>query len=37
MNGILIVDKPSGITSYQVVKKVKNIFKTSKVGHGGNL
>jgi len=37
MNGILIVDKPSGITSYQVVKKVRNIFKTSKVGHGGTL
>lgn len=37
MDGILIVDKPRGITSYQVVKKVKKILKTEKIGHGGTL
>lgn len=37
MDGILIVDKPSGITSYQVVAKVKKILKAAKVGHGGTL
>ncbi len=37
MDGILIIDKPSGITSYQVVKKVKKTFKATKVGHGGTL
>jgi tRNA pseudouridine55 synthase len=37
MDGILIIDKPSGITSYQVVKRVKKVFKSSKVGHGGTL
>jgi len=37
MDGILIIDKPSGITSYQVVKKVKKTLKATKVGHGGTL
>lgn len=37
MDGILIVDKPGGITSYQVVAKVKKILKARKVGHGGTL
>ncbi len=37
MDGILIIDKPSGMTSYQVVKKVKKTFKATKVGHGGTL
>jgi tRNA pseudouridine55 synthase len=37
MNGILIVDKPSGCTSYQVVKRVQKILKAKKVGHGGTL
>jgi len=37
MDGILIVDKPSGFTSHQVVKKVKRILKATKVGHGGTL
>lgn len=37
MDGILIVDKPSGITSYQVVSRVRKILKAAKVGHGGTL
>ncbi len=37
MDGVLIVDKPGGITSFQVVKKVKRILKAPKVGHGGTL
>ena len=37
MDGIVIVDKPGGITSYQVVAKVKKVLKTTKVGHGGTL
>jgi len=37
MDGILIIDKPSGMTSYQVVKKVKKTFNVTKVGHGGTL
>jgi len=37
MNGIIIVDKPSGITSHQVVTMVKKILKVAKAGHGGTL
>ena len=37
MDGILIIDKPSGITSYQVVDRVKTATRVAKVGHGGTL
>jgi tRNA pseudouridine55 synthase len=42
MNGILLVDKPSGWTSHDVVAKVRGILKQSginkpKVGHTGTL
>lgn len=37
MNGFLFVDKPAGLTSFDVVRKVKRIFQTKKVGHAGTL
>lgn len=37
MNGILVVDKPEGMTSHDVVQAVRKRFKTSKVGHLGTL
>ncbi|MFC1767807.1 tRNA pseudouridine(55) synthase TruB [Candidatus Margulisiibacteriota bacterium] len=37
MNGILIVDKPSGITSYDVIRRLKKIIKPEKIGHAGTL
>ena len=36
-NGILIVNKPQGVTSRDVVNKICQIFKTKKVGHTGTL
>jgi len=36
-DGILLVDKPTGWTSSDVVVKIRNHFKLSKVGHGGTL
>ena len=36
-NGILLVDKPAGITSHDVVFKVRRLFGTKKVGHTGTL
>ncbi len=36
MNGIIIVNKPKGITSFDVVYKVRKIFN-EKVGHTGTL
>ena len=37
MNGIIVIDKPAGITSSDVVGKVKKILKAGKVGHTGTL
>jgi tRNA pseudouridine55 synthase len=37
MNGLLIIDKPAGITSHDVVSSVRRILKTKRVGHTGTL
>jgi tRNA pseudouridine55 synthase len=37
MNGILVIDKPEGMTSHDVVQAVRKSFRTSKVGHLGTL
>lgn len=37
MNGIIIVNKPQGYTSRDVVNKLTKIFKTKKIGHTGTL
>lgn len=37
LSGLLIVDKPSGITSRHVVDRVEKIVKPQKVGHAGTL
>jgi tRNA pseudouridine55 synthase len=36
-SGILVVDKPSGWTSHDVVAKVRRLAGTRKVGHAGTL
>ncbi|MGE5629415.1 MAG: tRNA pseudouridine(55) synthase TruB [Solirubrobacterales bacterium] len=37
MNGIINVNKPKGITSFDVVFKIKKVAHTKKVGHTGTL
>lgn len=37
MDGILIVDKPEGLTSHDVVARLRRILKTKKIGHTGTL
>jgi tRNA pseudouridine55 synthase len=37
MEGILIIDKPAGITSHDVVARCRRILKTKRVGHTGTL
>lgn len=37
MNGVLVIDKPGGWTSHDVVAKVKGALRASKVGHLGTL
>ena len=35
--GLIVVDKPAGITSHDVVARVRRLAKTRRVGHGGTL
>jgi tRNA pseudouridine55 synthase len=35
--GLIIVDKPAGLTSHDVVARIRRIAKTRRVGHGGTL
>lgn len=35
--GIVVVDKPGGMTSHDVVARVRRILGTRRVGHGGTL
>src|ERR1041384_2468336 len=37
MDGILIIDKPAGFTSHDVVAKVRGILGIKRVGHTGTL
>ena len=37
MNGIVIVDKPMDWTSQDVTAKLRGVFKTRRIGHGGTL
>ena len=36
-DGILIINKPSGMTSHDVVNRVRRLFGTRTVGHAGTL
>jgi tRNA pseudouridine55 synthase len=37
MDGIVVVDKPGGMTSHDVVARVRRLARTRRVGHGGTL
>ena len=37
MDGIVIVDKPAGWTSQDVVSKLRGVLRTRRIGHGGTL
>ncbi len=37
MNGVLVIDKPGGWTSHDVVARVRKTLKVKKAGHGGTL
>jgi tRNA pseudouridine55 synthase len=37
MHGILVIDKPEGMTSHDVVRAIRKKFKASKTGHLGTL
>lgn len=37
MDGLLIIDKPAGCTSHDVVQRVRRLLRLRRVGHGGTL
>ncbi|MDD4349967.1 MAG: tRNA pseudouridine(55) synthase TruB, partial [Opitutales bacterium] len=37
LDGILLIDKPAGITSHDVVDRVRRILRMKRVGHAGTL
>ena len=37
MNGIVIIDKPEGWTSQDVTARLRRVFNTRRIGHGGTL
>ena len=37
MNGIVIVNKPQGWTSQDVTARLRRVFGTRRIGHGGTL
>lgn len=37
ISGVLIINKPGGITSHDVVNKIRRLYNTKRVGHTGTL
>jgi len=37
MDGLLLIDKPKGLTSHDVVDRIRQLLKIRKVGHTGTL
>ncbi|MFK5925407.1 MAG: tRNA pseudouridine(55) synthase TruB [Desulfuromusa sp.] len=37
MHGLLLIDKSAGMTSHDVVRQVRRLYRTRKVGHAGTL
>src|SRR5215813_236409 len=37
MDGVLIIDKPSGMTSHDVVARARHILRERRIGHTGTL
>lgn len=37
MEGIITIDKPTGITSFDVIRKLRKILKERRIGHTGTL
>ena len=37
LDGVIVVDKPSGPTSHDIVDAIRSHFRIKKVGHGGTL
>lgn len=36
-HGVLLIDKPIGLTSFDVIRRLRRLLKTKKIGHAGTL
>ena len=37
MNGLLVIDKPAGLTSHDVISRVRHTLHERRIGHTGTL
>src|SRR2546426_7299147 len=37
LSGVLVIDKPEGVTSHDVVNRIRRLFRNTKIGHLGTL
>jgi tRNA pseudouridine55 synthase len=37
LSGVLVIDKPSGVTSHDVINKLRKLLRTQRIGHTGTL
>lgn len=37
IDGVLLLDKPAGVTSNAILQRIKRLYRASKAGHGGTL
>src|ERR671915_122517 len=37
MNGVLVIDKPAGLTSHDVVARARRVLAEKRIGHTGTL
>ena len=37
VNGVVVIDKPAGMTSHDCVARIRRLYKTKKAGHTGTL
>ena len=37
ISGVLVIDKPAGPTSFDVVQRVRRLLRASRAGHAGTL
>lgn len=37
VNGVVVIDKPTGMSSFDVIRQLKPVFNTGRIGHSGTL
>ncbi len=37
VNGVVVIDKPTGMSSFDVIRQLKRVYNTGRIGHSGTL